>query len=233
MLKNELLEGEDTSKKSDRTKRHLLEVSLKAFKKEGFDNCTMRDLAKEAGVTAPAFYYYFGSKEEIVAAFYEESLKEHLKEAGTVIKDGAPIIENLRQIILRRFEEFKDHRETLATFRRLGFDQSNSLSPFHRKHRQIRKESVDLFEQVIERSNLKWPPKTKRELAQVLWLFHLLILFYWIGDESVGQKKTRDFLNRCFGHFSKLLFVLKVPGAHRSLNQVFETLKFSGLMEEL
>jgi len=233
MLKNEPLEDTPSSRKSDRTRQHLLEISLKAFKKKGYDACTMRDLAKEAGVTAPAFYYYFRSKEEIVAAFYAESLQEHLAGASEGIIKGAPLAENLKRMIRQRFEELKDHRETLGVLKRFSFDRENILSPFHEDHRFIRKASVNLFEQIIDRSRGKIPLGLKRELAQILWLFHLLILFYWIGDKSPGFKKTLEFLDRSVSYLTAGLILLKVPGARRSVFTLIEILKNAELLEAL
>lgn len=231
MLKNEV-ENENI-KKSDRTRQQLMRTALQAFKDRGYDACTMRDLAKEAGVTAPAFYYYFRSKEEIIATFYEDSLIHHLAEAETLLEEGQSFSENLKKIILQRFQEFSSHREALSVMRRFAFDRTNELSPFHRNHRAIRKTSVDLFVQILDKSKLKWPAKSQRDLAQLLWRFHLLMIFYWIGDDSAGQKKSKELLDRSLNHLATVLLMLKLPGAQRILNPIFETLKKAGLLEDL
>jgi AcrR family transcriptional regulator len=220
-------------KKSDRTRLHLLNTALKAFQERGYDACTMRDLAQDAGVTAPAFYYYFRSKEELVSAFYHESLNEHLDKAESSIKKGRPLTENLKTIIQLRFVEFSGNREVLKILKRFAFDKESELSPFHSSHRNIRKSSVDLFVKLIESSSLKWPIKSQRSLAQLLWLYHLLILFYWIGDESHDQKKTHELSERSLSHLGTMLTLLKLPGAQRVLNSIFETLKRARLLEEL
>ena len=233
MHTNSKLAGSQDLKKSDRTRKHLLEISLEAFEKGGYDNCTMRDLAKKAGVTAPAFYYYFRSKEEIVAAFYTESLQRHLSDGVAGIVDGAPLVENLKTVTLQRLTEFSGSRETLSVLKRFALDRRNVLSPFHDDHRSIRADSVGLFVQMIDRTRLNPPVKIKRELAQLFWLFHLLILFYWIGDESSGSKKTKELLERSLAHISAALLILRVPGAYRTLATILETLKRAGLLEDL
>ena len=38
--------------------------------------CTLRAIAREMGMTAPALYRYFGSHEDLVAALYQDLLAE-------------------------------------------------------------------------------------------------------------------------------------------------------------
>ena len=59
-----------TSRKSDETRRRILEAALDLFRENGFEATTMRDIAKKAGVALGAAYYYFDSKDAIVMAFY-------------------------------------------------------------------------------------------------------------------------------------------------------------------
>ncbi len=231
MLKNKA--SEPNLKKSERTRQHLMVTALREFESRGYDACTMRDLAKVAGVTAPAFYYYFRSKEEIVSAFYADSLQEHLTRASAGIDEGGSFEESLRTIILQRFDEFSKHREALRVLKRFAFDRDNALSPFHIGHKSIRKDSVDLFQRLLEKSKLKLPSEIQREAAQLLWFFHLAILFYWIGDSSPGQRKTKELLERSLSHLSTALFLMKLPGAQKGLKPVFETLKRAGLLEKL
>lgn len=231
MLKN--VEIEKNLKKSERTKSHLMEVSLLAFEEVGFDQCTMRGLAKKAGVTAPAFYYYFSSKEEIVASYYQESLKRHLEEANHFIIEGNSLVENMFALIEARFKEFQGQRRTLRAFKKLAFDKSEPISPFHKDYKNIRKKSIGVFIELIDRSKLSWPEKTKKDLAQLLWLYHLFIVFYWIDDDSPKEKKTKEFLKQSLKHLSTGLNILRLPGAHRVIKPIFDTLKNAEILEEL
>jgi len=211
MLKN-------IEKKSELTRKHLLKVSLRVFEQSGYEDCTMRGLANEAGVTAPAFYYYFKSKDEIVSSFYNESLKRHLENAHSLIIDGESLTKNLNTVILSRLKEFKNQRKTLSALTNSAFNKSSSLSPFHPSHKEIRKESINLFEDIINKSKVKWPKKSKRDLAQLIWLYHLLIIFYWLEDQTPRQKKTMELLDRSLKHISSGLIFLRLPGAHKSLS---------------
>ena len=52
-------------KKSDITRARILEGSLKAMSRYGYDGASMDTIAREGGVNKSLIYYYFKSKEEI------------------------------------------------------------------------------------------------------------------------------------------------------------------------
>src|SRR5207237_4793311 len=54
--------------KAEETRERILDAALRLFRKRGFDQTTMRDIAAEAEVATGAAYYYFSSKEEMVIA---------------------------------------------------------------------------------------------------------------------------------------------------------------------
>lgn len=54
------------------TKRLLMEVSTKLFNEKNFDDVTINDICKAAGVTKGAFYHYFSSKYDIPIQQYRE-----------------------------------------------------------------------------------------------------------------------------------------------------------------
>lgn len=65
-------------------KERILDGALKVFQKQGMENATMDEIAKEADFGKATLYYYFESKEEIFAAILEQGWKkiwEHIEPA--------------------------------------------------------------------------------------------------------------------------------------------------------
>ena len=69
---------------SEETRRHILDTSLALFREKGFEATTMRDIAGGSGLSLGSAYYYFKSKEAIVAAYYDFVQQEHLTTATAV-----------------------------------------------------------------------------------------------------------------------------------------------------
>ncbi|MDX1883255.1 TetR/AcrR family transcriptional regulator [Mycolicibacterium sp. 120270] len=60
--------------RSQATKESLRKVALKRFKRDGFANVTVTDLAAEAGVTERTFFRHFPTKEAVLFEDYETQL---------------------------------------------------------------------------------------------------------------------------------------------------------------
>ncbi|MEU9347739.1 TetR/AcrR family transcriptional regulator [Streptomyces sp. NPDC048278] len=75
------------------------------FRKRGFDDVTIADVMKAAGLTHGGFYGYFGSKEALAAAVCERGIAESVAAVDAVAaqggEDGGPDAEPL----LHRFVE--------------------------------------------------------------------------------------------------------------------------------
>jgi AcrR family transcriptional regulator len=54
------------------TRQQILDAALGLFSRQGFTKTTVRDIAKEAGITDAAIYYHFESKRELLEALVEE-----------------------------------------------------------------------------------------------------------------------------------------------------------------
>ena len=62
--------------KGEQTRRAIAEAALRLFREQGYEATTMRAIAKEAGVATGNAYYYFGSKEELIDAYYARNHAE-------------------------------------------------------------------------------------------------------------------------------------------------------------
>ena len=66
-------EGHDRSRD---TRSRLRELALQLFAEQGYEKTSLREIAERLGVTKAALYYYFKSKEDIVASLIEDYVAE-------------------------------------------------------------------------------------------------------------------------------------------------------------
>jgi AcrR family transcriptional regulator len=52
------------------TRERILDVALDLFTDQGFDATSMREIAERLGISKPAIYYHFASKDEILLALH-------------------------------------------------------------------------------------------------------------------------------------------------------------------
>jgi TetR/AcrR family fatty acid metabolism transcriptional regulator len=102
----------DNPSKGERTRAKLLEVAAAEFARLGYHNTKVGDIVKRAGVSQPAFYIYFESKE----AAYEELVAEfrgrlHALTKTLLIADeiaGQELIDRVALSFLRFFDFLAD-----------------------------------------------------------------------------------------------------------------------------
>lgn len=70
-----LSESRKTPRSESPTRREdILQAATKIFATKGYHVATLQDIADELGLTRPAFYYYFRSKQEILEAVCREAV---------------------------------------------------------------------------------------------------------------------------------------------------------------
>jgi AcrR family transcriptional regulator len=60
------------TRRGPHTRQQILDASLRLFSERGFARTTVRDIARQAGITDAAIYYHFDSKRELLEALVEE-----------------------------------------------------------------------------------------------------------------------------------------------------------------
>jgi TetR/AcrR family transcriptional regulator len=67
--------------KNTNSRDTLLKCALTLFSEKGYDNAGINEIVQMAGVTKPALYYFFGSKEGL----FEEILKQYYERLNSIL----------------------------------------------------------------------------------------------------------------------------------------------------
>src|SRR6202166_2008714 len=95
----------------ENTKAVILQTALELFRERGFEVTTMRDIAKAAKVATGAAYYYFPSKEAIVAAYYDQVQRLHAEKVRLELNGKVGLRERLGVAIHSKLEILKEDRK--------------------------------------------------------------------------------------------------------------------------
>jgi len=90
----------------------VLKKAQQLFLKYGYENITMRRIAKEVGVSPGAIYLYFTNRDEIMQSLCDEGFRMLLEEQKTAV--AVPIADPLRRLaeMGRRYIRFGvEHRD--------------------------------------------------------------------------------------------------------------------------
>ncbi|MEY8749238.1 TetR/AcrR family transcriptional regulator [Alkalicoccobacillus gibsonii] len=60
----------------EQTYKQIIETAFSMFSEKGFDQTSMANIATEVGITKPAVYYYFKSKDDLIKGLFDIIAKE-------------------------------------------------------------------------------------------------------------------------------------------------------------
>jgi AcrR family transcriptional regulator len=182
----------DGERKSDATRRLLLERARRLFHQRGVDAATMRDIARAAGLSLGAAYYYFPSKEALVIALYEEH-QARLEERAARALPGASTREQLGALLHGALDELAPQRAMAASLVHHLVDPGDPLSAFSHQTRGLRTRAVAVFERTL--AGLGLPPPALPVAAHALWLLHMACMLVFVHDETPGGARTHGLVD--------------------------------------
>ena len=112
----------------DDRRAHVREAALRVFEAKGLEGANMRSIAREAGYTPGALYFYYASQEEIYADLLSHSLRRlHAAtcDAGAEFADG----KDPRALVVARALAFYDYYAMRPDELNLGFYLFRGIGP--------------------------------------------------------------------------------------------------------
>jgi AcrR family transcriptional regulator len=170
----------------------------------------MREVAAEAGVAVGAAYYYFDSKDAIVMAFYQQAQDELAPALDVILSRSSTLEQRLRGIIEQKIEYFAPNRSLIGALS-AHIDPEHPLSPFSKATAPIRDRDVAFFARAVEESRLRLPPSIQPYLPQLLWLYQMGVLLFWVYDRSQQQSRTRLLFDKTLSMMLLAFKLAQVP----------------------
>lgn len=98
-----------TIERSD-TRERILETAIELFARDGFEACSVRDLAAAVGIKAPGIYSHFRSKEEILSEAMMRALSGFVTHMAAPIESLGPE-DQLRETVHRHVLYQLEHQQ--------------------------------------------------------------------------------------------------------------------------
>jgi AcrR family transcriptional regulator len=214
----------DGERKRDATRRKLLSKALALFQKRGVEATTMRDIAKAAGLSLGAAYYYFPSKDALVFAYYEDNEAEQAELARNATGTAR---ERLGAILHGKLEAIRTHKKMLAGIVQRLVDPSDPVGAFSAQTHAVRDTSIAMFDDVLAGEDL---PRDVRALAaRALWLFEMAVMLVFVNDDSPGERRTHGLVDDALDMIVPMLPLLATPMGQALATRVTAALTRAGL----
>jgi AcrR family transcriptional regulator len=210
----------ELTSRAGQTRSAIVTAALRLFRENGYDATTMRAIAAEAGVSTGNAYYYFASKEELIREFYARSLAEHARAARPVLDAETEFAARLRGTLRALVDVLAPYHEFAAKFFKHAAEPSNPLSPFSPESSPIREASTALYREVVDGSALRVGRSLRDQLPELLWLYSLGVILFWVHDSSPGCAKTYTLIDRTVPLADRLISLSRLRVLSSTLTDV-------------
>jgi AcrR family transcriptional regulator len=172
---------------------HILDTAIRLFRKRGFDEITMREIATEADIALGLAYHYFPSKEALVMAYYERVQREHRTIAREKLAQASSLRDRLAMLLHTKLDILKDDRKLLGALFRYTGNPTHPLSFLGKATAPLRADCMGLFAEAFEPERLHEDLRGLLPLA--MWALHMGVLLYFLYDSSPNLKRTRKLVD--------------------------------------
>lgn len=174
---------------ADSTRRRILSVALTSFRERGYAKTTMRQVAKDAGMSLGAAYHHFANKQAIVYAYYEQQQEAHEKAAREALVEARDLRERIGLVMHTGLDQRATDRRLMRELAPLVVGSEEATSAFSADTAALRRRSIALWREAVEDESVA--EDLRDTLALALWTLQLGVLLYFANDESPRQQRTR------------------------------------------
>ena len=188
-------------KEARKRKDEILKIALELFYKNGFENTSIEDIVRKAGIARGTLYYHFNSKMEILEEIVEAMSKFIVSHLTPIIESNLNAIEKLNKILEEsiriKIEKFK---KEIIVYLKIYYDDKNII--FRQKMSEKNLEiSASIFSKIIHQGvkegifDIQYPEYTGRLIARLLINF---------GDDVARTILNFETRENCLEEINKL-----------------------------
>jgi AcrR family transcriptional regulator len=190
----------------EKTKIAILNSAVELIIKQGFKATTLREIAKNAGVSNPTIYNYFPTKESLIYGYIEQKHKE----AYEILQNNSDFVnyslrEQLQSLIESELELYLEDREFILEIFEIAFSGGwQKLNNIYNTNELFINMVQDMLDIAIEANEINKPPFLEY-LPQLFWDYYIMVVAYWVKDSSEMFEDTTEFIDHSLGVIEALL----------------------------
>jgi TetR/AcrR family transcriptional regulator of autoinduction and epiphytic fitness len=188
-------------------RRTLLNAGIELMSKEGLREATLRRIAQLAGMSEPVIYKYFPSKDHLLAAYFTETLRTAVArvEAQTDFTQQS-FTGQLQLLIDALLAEYEKHRDFVReAYNSLFLSSLSGSLAYMAEEKAMFLDKTGLWLSAAVETGEFGEPPSRTVILELLWDFHLGLIYYWLKDDSDGGMRTLQLLDRSLKILEDLL----------------------------
>ena len=208
-------EPQQLTPKAIRTRQHILDTAIALFASQGYEETTMRDIAKAAECSIGLTYRYYDGKDDLVMALYQQLSVEYLAYLDGL--EPASMAELFRQAMTAKIEQVLPYRESMSALFSAMMNPKSTIAVLGDNTAPIRSDSVQAFTDLVRKATDAPKELQIGQIAMLFYSAHLLVLLFWMYDRTPNYKATAQLLDFAHKTMGMLRPMLLLPPVAKSL----------------
>jgi AcrR family transcriptional regulator len=190
----------------------LYATAIRLITQRGYDETTLRDIAKAAGVSVGLLYRYFPSKQAVIIALYDELSADYSLQAEAM--PSGRWRERFLFALNTSVQVLEPHRLVLrALIPVLVGDPNDGVFAESTSFSRARVQGA--FENAVAGATDAPRAPLAAALGRLLYLVHLAVLLWWLLDKSAKQRATRGLVMLTEQILPSAALTLRLPPIRR------------------
>lgn len=212
--------GHGRRAKAAQTRAAIVAAALRLFRENGYEATTMRAIAREAGVATGNAYYYYSSKEELIQEFYARNQADHAQACRPVLEAETRLGPRIQGVLRALIDVQAPYHSFAAKLYKHAAEPSSPLSPFSKESSPTRNAAIELYTEVVSGARTRVPAGVRERLPELLWLYSMGIVLYWVHDTSPDCAKTYRLIDSTAPLAARLVWLSRLPVLRSLIRQV-------------
>lgn len=181
-------------KKKKQTRKAIMDAAIKLFSEKGFENTSIEELARKAGVGKGTIYGYFSAKNEIFLAFCEEEIEYAFSDLADKSDIDAPLIDQLHTLFMGQFRYATQDRDF---GRILAREMIFPKELIHEKVKRLEERYLAALGEILDRAISRGELRDDLELLFLgghLYALYIIVLSSWYDNRFQTEKEIKEAL---------------------------------------
>ncbi len=195
-------------KLGEEKKQLIMGTALEEFGRNSFDQASLNQISKSAGLSTGALYYYFENKEDLFSSAIQHAVEKFISRAGDVrerVRTGDYWGE-IERLVLARLKLTVEEPDSMAMLDRLlRIEESGQSAQVERLFKeQIQRYLRGIFDIGVERGEIRRDLPDDFLLAvhsQLVFVVHQWVARNWdyFDRHSPESEEVKTFVNKAIG----------------------------------
>ena len=119
--------------------------------------------------------------------------------------------ERLLGVLRAKIEAEEPYHRFAQLLFKAAADPQSPLNPFAPESSAVRRDAIALFAEVLSGAKVRVPKDLAERLPELLWLYEMAIILFWIFDDSEGRKRTHRLIEHSAKIVVGLVTLLRLP----------------------